>query len=200
LGSAGHYRNPWRRWIAALFASVILGSCSSVTGEGCPVPPRLVSEGANSAFAPLLSASIRHSRNSALHGGTHPLPEAVKERLADHFDEATLEAAEWSISHPRRLTLDTVVTGAFPRYGAMTFDRVIVFRDASQVDDISLWAHELVHVEQFRRMGGIPRFSRAYLEDWRTLEEEAIDRTNAILAELGSDRRQFHHRPPGDCA
>jgi hypothetical protein len=176
----------------------MLGSCSSLSAEGCPVPPRFVSEGTNSALAPLLTASIHHSRKAALHAGAHPVPESIRTELEPHFDEETLEAARWTISQPR-LTLDALVVEAFPRFGAMTFDEVIVFRSAADAADLSLWAHELVHVEQFRRAGGVAGFAHAYLGHWPDLEAEAVARTNGILAAAGSPMRQSHRAQPGRC-
>lgn len=185
-------------WLA-LLAALLLGSCTSLTPQGCPVPPRFVSEGTNGAVAPFLAASIRHSRSVALRSGTHPVPETVKSALASHFDEETLEAVRWTVSKPR-LTLDAMVVEAFPRYGAMTFDNVIVFRSEADAADLSLWAHELVHVEQFRRMGGVATFSRAYLGQWLDLEAEAVTKTNRILAALGSPRRQSYRGSNRRCA
>lgn len=191
-------RRRFRTALAALLGGLLLGSCSLAAEDGCAVPPHFLAQGTNRALAPLLSASIRHSRANALHEGAHAVPATVRERLAPHFAPETIAAASWTTSSSG-LTLDGIVNRAFPRFGAMTFDNVIVFRTRENVSDLSLWAHELVHVEQFRRMGGIGRFSHAYVAHWPEIEAEAVRRTNRILAALGSGRRQSLVGSPHSC-
>lgn len=166
-----------------------LGSCSAPGPSGCGMPPRTIAVAANSAFAPIMTASILQSREASLSAGTRPVPASIRSALAPYFDEATLDSVRWTVSG-NRLSLDTLVVAAFPRYKAMTFKDTVVFQNASDATDLGLWIHELLHVEQVRRTGGISRFSRAYLADWAHIEAVTVRQTNAILARIDVPMRQ----------
>ncbi|MBI1404084.1 MAG: DUF4157 domain-containing protein [Porphyrobacter sp.] len=183
-------RKRARSLLAGAALLLLLGSCSSAASDHCALPPSWLASGTNTALAPLLGASIRHARAEALHGGTEPIPAAVRRRLAPYYDAELLDRVRWTTSS-RRVSLDTVVTSIFPRYKGMTLGDVVVFADAASAHDISLWAHELVHVGQVRERGGIGGFSRDYLAHWPAMESESVERTNAILEELDVPRRQL---------
>jgi hypothetical protein len=157
-----------------------------------------MAQNTNAALAPLLSASISHSRASALRKGGNRIPDAMRRQLSPFFDAATIDQVRWTISSPR-VSIDTFVTTLFPRYRAMTFDDLVVFGSRADAEDISLWAHELVHVEQFRQMGSVRRFSRAYLGHWPEMENAAVHKTNHILAALNTRLRQKPITPSAPC-
>ena len=46
-----------------------------------------------------------------------------------------------------------------------------------------MWAHELAHVEQYRRMG-VDGFAAAYITDWRAIEREATRRADRVTAAI----------------
>lgn len=169
--------------------ALLLGSCSASGPSGCGMPPRTIAVAANSAFAPIMTASILQSRAASLRAGTRPVPASIRSALAPHFDERTLDSARWTVSGDR-LSLDTLIVAAFPRYKAMTFKDTIVFQSASDAGDLGLWIHELLHVEQVGRTGGISRFSREYLADWANIEAVTVKQTNAILAKIDAPMRQ----------
>jgi hypothetical protein len=66
---------------------------------------------------------------------------------------------------------------------AVTLGDVIVFRDAHLAEDPLLWAHELTHVEQYRRWG-VEAFATQYLQQAGVLEDEAITKANRIKGRL----------------
>lgn len=180
---------PIAKGLALGMCVVLLGSCSSSGTNRCAAPPSWMASNTNAALAPLLSASISHSRASALRGGENRIPLSMRRQLEPFFDAATLDQVRWTVSSPR-VSLDTFVAALFPRYRAMTFDDLVVFQTRADAEDISLWAHELVHVEQFRQTGTVRRFSRAYLGHWPEMENAAVHRTNRILDALNTRRRQ----------
>lgn len=143
----------------------------------------------NSALSPLVTAWVRHSSRRALQEGARPVPPQVRSVLARYFDEALLDKVRWTTSGDR-LSVDSAIAHLAPRYAAMTMDRVIVFRDPAQAADIELWIHEMLHVEQIERAGGLARFIRAYLARWPQVEADTIERTNLILADLDAPVRQ----------
>lgn len=175
--------------LALSLCVVLLGSCSSSDVNLCAAPPSWIASNTNAVLAPLLSASISHSRASALRSGDNRIPPEMRRQLAPFFDAETLDQVRWTMSS-RRVSLDTFVSAMFPRYRAMTFDDLVVFQTPADAGNISLWAHELVHVEQFRKMGTVRRFSRAYLAHWPEMENTAVDRTNHILDALNTRLRQ----------
>lgn len=174
--------------ILALSAS-ILGSCSLATPEGCSATPRMVATAVNSALAPLLTASIRQSREAALRSGVQPLPRKIKSQLAPFFDAAILSEVRWTVSSDR-LSLDTLINAISPRYRAITFRDVVVFQTQADAANLALWMHELIHVEQYRRAGSTSRFSRAYLASWSAIETAAVRKTNLLLDSIDFPSRQ----------
>lgn len=184
-----HRARRFAKGLALSLCVFLLGSCSSSDSNRCAAPPSWIASNTNAALAPLLSASISHSRASALRSGESPIPPEMRRQLAPFFEAETLDQVRWTVSS-RRVSLDTVVTTLFPRYRAMTFDNLIVFQTQADAGNISLWAHELVHVEQFRLMGTVRRFSRAYLGHWPAMENAAVHKTNYILDALNTRLRQ----------
>ena|SRR2546427_488492 len=66
---------------------------------------------------------------------------------------------------------------------AVTLGDVIFFRDTRLAADPLLWAHELTHVEQYRRLG-VETFAPQYLRQAWVLENEAIMKATTIKGHL----------------
>jgi len=66
---------------------------------------------------------------------------------------------------------------------AVTLGDVILFRDTRLAADPLLWAHELTHVEQYRRLG-VEGFALRYVQQAWVLEQEAITKANTIKSQL----------------
>jgi hypothetical protein len=62
---------------------------------------------------------------------------------------------------------------------AVTVGDVIFFRDPRRAEDALLWAHELTHVEQYRRLG-VEAFATRYLQQAWVLEQEAIAKAKTV--------------------
>jgi hypothetical protein len=62
---------------------------------------------------------------------------------------------------------------------AVTLGDVSLFRDPRLAADPQLWAHELTHIEQYRRLG-VEGFATRYVEQAGVLEQEAITKANRI--------------------
>lgn len=136
--------------------------------------------------APVLAQAIRHAEAQAARSGAKPIPEAVRKALAPHFAAEILSSVRWSTGNGR-INLGTLLTEQFMDEGAVTLNRQIVFSSRRLTQNLWLWAHELAHVEQYRRMG-INRFAAAYVADWRKIEEEANARANAVTAAIRKAR------------
>lgn len=182
----------------AILAFLLLSSCSSPGPKGCAAFPRELASLTNTVLTPLLSASVRHSRDEALRDGARPIPAALRSELEAVFPKETLDRVRWIVASDR-VTLDTLVAAISPRHRAMTLDDTIVFLNEEDVNDIGLWTHELLHVEQIRRAGGVDRFSRIYLANWAEVEHATVLQNNEILAELNAPVRQPAPTLTTDC-
>jgi hypothetical protein len=66
---------------------------------------------------------------------------------------------------------------------AVTIDDVIAFSDIPDPSAIDFWAHEVQHVVQYQKLGGIDGFAAQYTRDYRKLEADA----NAAAAKALAD-------------
>ncbi|MBU2136882.1 MAG: DUF4157 domain-containing protein, partial [Alphaproteobacteria bacterium] len=85
------------------------------------------------------------------------------------------------------LGLGSILARWYYEEGAVTLQDVIVFSDAAVARNVWLWAHELAHMEQYRRLGA-QGFAARYAADWRALEAEANRRAFAITADIRARR------------
>lgn len=144
------------------------------------------------AVAPPLAAGIRFSRSQALRDDVRRVPPEVRKALEPYFEPEVLNSTRWSLAG-HDLGAGTLLARWYYEEGAVTLRDVIVFSDAQVARNVWLWAHELAHVEQYRRYG-IDGFARRYATDWRALEAEANARAFAITADIRA-RRAVRPRP-----
>lgn len=118
-----------------------------------------------------LGEAIRHSRNAAI-GQTKPIPDSIRNQLKDFFPDSVLDRARFKVgdSGIANLARNTLFN---PKVGAMTIDDIIVFRsDDDSQRNVSLWAHELKHVQQYLEWG-VHSFAVQYVRDSGRVENEA---------------------------
>ncbi|MBX7250105.1 MAG: DUF4157 domain-containing protein [Caulobacteraceae bacterium] len=132
--------------------------------------------------APAFAATIRMSRNRAFATGVRPVPAAVARALQPYFPAAVLSQARWRPPMPQPSMTGLLVRWYFHE-GAVTLDDVVLFSDDRLAQDPAFWAHELTHVEQYRRYG-VDGFARRYVANWDTLEREARQRADRVRAAL----------------
>lgn len=148
----------------------------------------------------VIEALIRHGADEARRAAK-PIPRAIRERLAPYFPPELLDEAVWTTRSDARVTLDSLllING---RVIAVTLDQVIVFRGEASAADAAVWAHELVHVAQYRNMG-VAGFAAAYLLAGSSgLEKQAYDWAAHVAEDLekrGStpSKRQYYSTAPG---
>lgn len=140
---------------------------------------------------PALATTIRLTRDRAWSAGVRPAPANVVKALSPYFSAATLNQVRWRTPMAQPSMSGLLVHWYF-REGAVTLSDVILFSDAGLAQDPGFWAHELTHVEQYRRYG-VDGFARRYVNDWESLEREARQRATRIRAELR--RGPVHPRP-----
>lgn len=149
----------------------------------------------------VIEALIRHSADEARRVAK-PMPRVIRARLAPYFPPEVLDEAVWTTRSDSRVTLDSLLLlngGVL----AVTLDQVIVFRGEASAADVALWAHELVHIAQYRNMG-VAGFATAYLLSGSSgLEKQASGWAAYVAADLEkrgsspSAGRQYYSTAPG---
>jgi hypothetical protein len=129
--------------------------------------------------APLLKNLILASRDNALNAGAGPLPGEVVAEFSGFFGPDVL-SAYWRIGQGHELSLQAN-SFRFGDRAAIALDTVLVFRSRNEINSIWLWAHELAHIEQYRRWG-VDDFTKRYIRDHESIEAEASQRANAFMA------------------
>ena len=135
---------------------------------------------------PALAQAIRFSRAQALTQSPEPMPDQIGAALAPYFSDDILEQARWTTAG-QDLGLGSILARWYYEEGAVTLQDVIVFSDAAVARNVWLWAHELAHMEQYRRLGA-QGFAARYAADWQALEAEANRRAFAITADIRARR------------
>lgn len=136
---------------------------------------------------PALVQAIRFSRIQAMRAQTpQAMPDEIRASLAPYFSDEILESARWTTAG-RDLGLGSLLARWYYEEGAVTLKDLIVFSDDAVAENVWLWAHELAHMEQYRRLG-TEGFAARYVSDWRTLEAEANRRAFAITADIRARR------------
>lgn len=132
--------------------------------------------------ADALAGLIAASADEAKRAGTREMPGEMADLLGAHFGRALVTDVRWTV-RGQRLELGSLLTAWVLEEGAVTLGRVVVFAHAGLADNLWLWAHELAHVEQYRRLG-FDGFAAAYLADWAGMEAEATEQGNAVVAAI----------------
>jgi Domain of unknown function (DUF4157) len=149
---------------AAARASADVGAVLRSTYDAAPPE-------AKQQVAAMLAGWIAASRDAAVARGVDTIPPDVRAVLSGFVDDAILDRVRWRVDATMPLAGLEVLAG--PR--AMTLDHLVVFHDPDDaLTNPSLWAHELIHVRQYRDWG-LDGFALRYLEDHRALEQEAAE-------------------------
>lgn len=124
---------------------------------------------ANQVAAQLLGTRIEQSRDRALVAGAQPIPLHIRAQLEAYFDLQVLDSVRYRVGDENPANISHALLQN-PDVQAITLVDLIVFRDAAAAqDDVALWAHELVHVQQYQTLG-VAEFSRRYVRDYTSIE------------------------------
>lgn len=146
------------RRIFIAFAAVALGS--AVVAQQSPYE----------SLAPTLAEWIIEFRDDAIERGAEKAPVEIREALSGFVPAAVLESVRWRVDGTVAVVGQNLFFTGPVR--AVTLDNVILFADAQEAADATLWAHELRHVMQYREWG-VEGFAARYLDDHRAIEHEA---------------------------
>ena len=182
---------PMRRSLFALAAVVVLaapafpqqpkpnyGSHGFLEAAATGLVTSTAQFGAN-MISQTLESALRRSRDAA-RADSKPIPAEIKDALVPFYPAELLADVRYSIGD----TSPSGLAGFAIRNGnaaAVTLIDTIVFKDEKYVHSLSLWAHEVHHVEQYKEWG-VDGFATRYAFDWQHVESEASDRAQAFVA------------------
>lgn len=129
-----------------------------------------------------LALAIRLGRVEAMRSGTEPVPDRLKKSFRNHYPDEVLDGARWTVAEPGS-RLGRVLARWPVKEGAVTLGNVIVFKTRKASKNPGLFAHELVHVDQYRELG-INEFARRYAADPEPLEAEARAKGRRVARSL----------------
>lgn len=165
-----------------------VGAQDPLAGDASPQPQQHPSpltdltRTVSTLFSAQLAEAIRSTRDRVYPHG-QPMPAELRRKLAPFFPHAVLEkvrySTEWDAAEDM---LPSLILGSGAT-AAITLADLILFRDGLGVNDPLLWAHELAHVEQYKRLG-VAAFATQYLERGWELEAEAMAKADAIRDQL----------------
>lgn len=132
-----------------------------------------------------LAFLLRQAHAQAI-GSAQPIPERIRDRLTAFFPAGILDRSRFTTQARSGVSLASLLMQADNQIGAITVDDVIIFRGESEAANTGIWAHELVHVAQYSRMG-IDGFAAMYAGPGaRTIENDAYSWQNHVVQALNS--------------
>lgn len=129
-------------------------------------------EDATQLAASGLEQGLRQARERAAADGTEPVPLHIRAQLEAYFDLAVLDSARFKVGGDEALNAGNALLQN-PDVQAVTLIDIIVFRNAEDAQqNVALWAHELLHVQQYQQWG-VREFTRRYTRDHDAIEAPA---------------------------
>jgi hypothetical protein len=142
----------------------------------------LPGEAARVASGPLHKWLLQE-RAAAEARGVEPIPADMRRRLAPYFSADLLESVRYRVGGSDELgAASSMLQNSDIQ--AVTLIDIIVFRTPEgAADDVALWAHELVHVQQYRDWG-VEEFTARYALDPDSVEGPAYELQFRVSKEL----------------
>lgn len=132
-----------------------------------------------------LAFAIRQAKEQYRYG-CQPMPTSIREVLAKFYPPELMSGVCYALYDPRRVGLNSMLMADFNKVSAVTLEDVIVFRNARgdySASDPTLWAHELMHVVQYRRLG-LETFAHLYTYRFQDIEGEASNMESFVRSQL----------------
>ncbi|CCM75994.1 eCIS core domain-containing protein [Rhizobium mesoamericanum] len=130
---------------------------------------------------PVLESVLVQSHKVAKKGSL-PIPPDIRRQLTGYSTEDSMNRVRYRVGASGSLNLATL-SEQVGLADAVTLIDVIVFRDAIGAATVSLWAHELTHVDQFREWG-VHGFAVRYAQNWQAVEAPAYSKGDGFAAWL----------------
>ncbi len=162
-------------------ARVCMVSCFCVPGAAEDIAPYY--ESLSRVAARGLQTWLEQSRLAIAGERTHPIPPAIRERLAGYYDSDLLDRVRYQVGDEAQLSAANAMLQN-PDVNAVTLVDVIVFRHEEEaLHDVALWAHELKHVEQYREWG-VEGFATRYIRGYTDVEAPAYGVQGQVARDL----------------
>ena len=174
------------RWIALLVGGLGLAAsvlaCPSGQQQVCAVvcfcaplsqaDIDVLYEDVSQLAASGLERGLLQARQRAAADGTEPIPLHIRAQLESYFAIAVLDSARFKVGGGEALNAANALLQN-PDVQAVTLIDIIVFRNAEDAQqNVALWAHELLHVQQYQQWG-VGEFARRYTRDHDAIEAPA---------------------------
>jgi hypothetical protein len=119
-----------------------------------------------------LEQGLLQARERAAADGTEPVPLHIRAQLEPYFAIAVLDSARFKVGGDQALNAGNALLQN-PDVQAVTLIDIIVFRNAEDAQqNVALWAHELLHAQQYQQWG-VAEFTRRYTRDHDAIEAPA---------------------------
>jgi uncharacterized protein DUF4157 len=126
-----------------------------------------------------LEQFIIQSHNTAINGAM-PIPPEIRQQLTGYASEDSMNRVTYKVGDNGVVNLAHLLEqGGLA--DAVTLIDVVVFRGPSEANDLSIWAHELMHVDQYRDWG-VHSFAVQYVRNWHGVEDPAYAKGNGYAA------------------
>ncbi len=115
-------------------------------------------------YVPVATAMISARNSVVTHGGA-PIPDNVKSFLRRWHSDELLNSIRWTTNWgPFQNTFQAAKMGFNEDTEGITVINAIIFRNPNVITDLSLWAHEVYHVQQYHDMG-VFGFAKAWVDN-----------------------------------
>jgi hypothetical protein len=112
-----------------------------------------------------VAAGIIACHDAAIAGGGRPIPARLRKTLRRWYPDELLNAVRWtSLRESIRQLLQDGQMNFDGETLAITMMDVVIFRSDDLANDGALWAHELYHVQQYRKWG-VFGFAKRWVDD-----------------------------------
>jgi len=117
---------------------------------------------------------IVQSREMAAAGDIQPIPLNIRAQLEPYYDLQVLDSARYKVGDDGELNAAHAMLQN-PDINAVTLVDIIVFRRPEDAqNNVTLWAHELKHVQQYMQWG-VREFATRYTRDYSAVEAPAYE-------------------------
>lgn len=141
-----------------------------------------------------LAFAIRQAKAQAS-GSARPMPSNIRSILTPFFPAEILDIVRYTTRNHAGTSIATVTLENGGNIDAITVDDIIVFNNDDGPNHPDLWAHELVHVTQYRNMG-IDGFAAMYAGPGsKTMENDAYAYQDHVRQILASNPQNFQAIP-----
>ncbi|WP_103256032.1 eCIS core domain-containing protein [Tabrizicola aquatica] len=122
--------------------------------------------------AAALANALVQSRDAAWAAGTQPMPPQIRQALLAWYPADLLDSIEYRTGIAQDATLQSLSIRYGEATAVATIDTITFANPWNAENNIALWAHEVEHIEQFRRWG-LMGFAQRYVRDHHAVEAEA---------------------------